>query len=184
MNFVQQQLIHHERKLKAHELKPEALHDSALVGVKKRKLPKCWTCDEVGHIQWFCPKSKKKSQHHAKVTKDEVESESDGEGTFSVSDEVPEDEWLMDSGASSHMIPKREYFTKYRSFSIPEKVSFGDGRVVEAVGVGTIRLNVLFKVSNSKRAVMYDVLHVPKLACNLFSVRAAAKRGNTVKFCQ
>ena len=41
-----------------------------------------------------------------------------------------------------------------------------------------------FKVSNSKRAVMYDVLHVPKLACNLFSVRAAAKWENTVKFGQ
>ena len=28
------------------------------------------------------------------------------------------------------------------------------------------------------------MLHVPNLACNLFSVRAAAKRGNTVKFGQ
>ena len=101
-----------------------------------------------------------------------------------MSDEVPEDKWLVDSGASSHMTPKREYFTKYRSFSTPEKVGLGDGRVVDAVGVGTIRLNMLFKVSNSKRAVMYDVLHVPKLTCNLFSVRAAAKRGNSVKFGQ
>ena len=44
----------------------------------------------------------------------------------------------------------------------------------------------MFKVSDSKKAVMYDVLHVPKLACNLFSVKAAAnyKRGNTVKFGQ
>ena len=41
-----------------------------------------------------------------------------------------------------------------------------------------------FKVSNSKRAAMYNVLHIPKLACNLFSVRAAAKRGNTIKFGQ
>ncbi len=32
------------------------------------------------------------------------------------------------------------------------------------------------------QSIMYDVLHVPKLACNLFSVRAAAKEGNTVKF--
>jgi len=30
LDFVQQQLIHHERKLKAPESKPEALHDSAL----------------------------------------------------------------------------------------------------------------------------------------------------------
>ena len=29
---------------------------------------------------------------------------------------------------------------------------------------------------------MYNVLYVPKLACNLFSVRAAASKGNIVKF--
>ena len=101
-----------------------------------------------------------------------------------MSGEVPEDKWLVDSGASSHMTLKREYFTKYRSFSAPEKVALGDGRVVEAVGAGTIQLNMLFKVSNSKRAVMPYVLHVPKLSCNLFSVRAAAKRGKTVRFGQ
>ena len=61
MDFVQQQLIHHERKLKAQESKPEALHDSALVGAQKRKPPKCWACDEIGHIQRFCPKQKEKS---------------------------------------------------------------------------------------------------------------------------
>ena len=60
----------------------------------------------------------------------------------------------------------------------------GDGRVVEAVGVGNIRLKMVFKVSRSKPATMYDVLHVPKLACNLFSVRAATKRGNQIKFGQ
>jgi len=43
---------------------------------------------------------------------------------------------------------------------------------------------MLFKVSDRKRAVMYDVLHVLKLSCNLFSVRAAENRGNTVEFGQ
>ena len=28
-----------------------------------------------------------------------------------MSDEVPDDKWLVDSGASSHMTPKRGYFT-------------------------------------------------------------------------
>ena len=41
---------------------------------------------------------------------------------------------------------------------------------------------MLFKVSKSKQAVMYDVLYVPKLACNLFSVGAAARKGNIIKF--
>ena len=43
---------------------------------------------------------------------------------------------------------------------------------------------MLFEVSNSKKAVIRDVLHVPKLFFILFSVRAAVKRGNTVKFGQ
>ena len=69
-------------------------------------------------------------------------------------------------------------------FDKPEKVHLGDGRVAEAVGVGDIHLKVVFKVSYSKPATMYDVLYVLKLACNLFSVRAATKRGNQIKFSQ
>ena len=82
------------------------------------------------------------------------------------------------------MTPNREYFANYKMFDKPEKVHLGDGRVVEAVGVGNIRLKMVFKVSRSKSATMYGVLHVPKLACNLFSVRAATKRGNQIKFGQ
>ena len=40
----------------------------------------------------------------------------------------------------------------------------------------------MFKVSDPKKAVLYNVLYVPKLACNLFSVRAAASKGNVIKF--
>ena len=127
MDFVQQQLIHHERKLKTRESKPEAPYDSALVGAQKRQPPKCWACDEVGHIQRFCPKRKEKStsMHRAKITtEDEVESDSDVERAFSAYEEVSGDQWLIDSGASSHnMTPKREYFAKYRLFSTPEEVS-------------------------------------------------------------
>ncbi len=114
----------------------------------------------------------------------EEEIESEAEGALSVSDIIDEEKWLVDSGASSHMTYRRDYFTNCRPFSVHEKVSLGDGRVVEAVGVGNIRLDMLFKVSHPTRATMFDVLHVPQLACNLFSVRAAAKKGNTVKFGQ
>ena len=37
-------------------------------------------------------------------------------------------------------------------------------------------------MSKPKNVTMHNVLYVPKLACNLFSVRAAAAKGNTVKF--
>ena len=90
--------------------------------------------------------------------------------------------WLVDSGASSHMTLQKEFLTNYHEFDTPQKVGLGDGRIVEALGAGNVHLNMQFKVSNPKRAVMYDVLYVPKLTCNLFSVRAAAAKGNIVKF--
>ena len=90
----------------------------------------------------------------------------------------------MDSGASSHMTQDKELLSDYREFENPEKVGLGDGHVVNAVGIGKVRVNMLFKMSKSKESVIHEVLYVPKLTCNLFSVRAAAERGNIVKFGQ
>jgi len=58
----------------------------------------------------------------------------------------------------------------------------GDGSTVEAVGVGNVCVNMFFKGSESKKSVLYDVLYVPKLTCNLFSVRTAADKGNIIQF--
>ena len=91
------------------------------------------------------------------------------------------DRWLIDFGASRHMKLQSECLVNYRKFDTPEKVGLGDG-ITE--GVGNVHLNMLFKVSNSKRAVMYNVLYVPKLACKLFSMSTAARKGNIIKFGQ
>lgn len=43
-------------------------------------------------------------------------------------------------------------------------------------------MTMTFKSSDVKNVTMYDVLHVPKLFGNLFSVGAATKKGNAVHF--
>lgn len=86
------------------------------------------------------------------------------------------------AGASSHMTWRKELLADYKEFDKPEKVSLGDGRFIDAVGVGNIHLRMMFGVSKLKGSVMYKVLYMPKLACNLFSVRAATTKGNIVKF--
>ena len=50
------------------------------------------------------------------------------------------------------------------------------------MGVGDIHVYMQFKVNKPRKSVMYQVLYVPELVCNLFSVRAAAAKGNHVKF--
>ena len=42
-------------------------------------------------------------------------------------------------------------------------------------------MNMLFPGTEAKKAVLYDVLYVPKFTCNLFSVRAAVAKGNTIE---
>ena len=90
--------------------------------------------------------------------------------------------WVIDSGASSHMTKEKHVMVNFQEFDKPENVALGDGRVVKALGSGSVRMNMLFEATESKKAVLYDVLYVPKLTCNLFSVRAAVAKGNAVEF--
>ena len=80
------------------------------------------------------------------------------------------------------MTQNRELLVDYEEFDNPQKVCLGDGRTVEAFAKGNIHFTMVFRMSKPKKITMHNVLYVPKLACNLFSVRAAAAKGNTVKF--
>jgi len=61
-------------------------------------------------------------------------------------------------------------------------VALGDGRVVKALGSGRVQKNMLCLGTEAEKAVLYNVLCVPKLTCNLFSVRATVAKGNAVEF--
>ena len=183
---------------------------SALIssqGNHKSWKPRCYTCGQPGHFRHECPKQRENSSlgtdHKARTAEEKhpksdiaedssdiAEDNSDSE----ISDTVeaftasvgsatrPMDKWLVDSGASSHMTWERNILTNYREFVQKQKVSLGDGRTVDAVGVGDVHVNMQFKVSQPRKCVLYQVLYVPGLACNLFSVRATAAKGNHVKF--
>lgn len=49
-------------------------------------------------------------------------------------------------------------------------------------GKRNVHFTMFFRLSESKKVTMCNALYVPKLACNLFSVRSAATKGNMVKF--
>ena len=89
---------------------------------------------------------------------------------------------VVDFGASSHMTQTRELLVDYEEFDKPQKVCLGDGRTVEAFGRGNIHFTMIFIMSKPKKVTMRNALYIPDLACNLFSVRAATAKGNTVKF--
>ena len=200
LSFVQQALIHEEQKLNGRlasrrDISPGRHKTSALVGAhaSRREKLKCFGCGIEGHIRRNCPRrknqeSRTKQPHKAKPATEEKQTNSDSDdvGVFAASagstNRSQMGRWLVDSGASSHMTCQKELLTDYKQFDKAQKVGLGDGRTVEAVGIGKVKVNMLFKMSSPKESTMHDVLYVPKLTCNLFSVRAAAQKGNFIKF--
>jgi transposase InsO family protein len=74
--------------------------------------------------------------------------------------------WIADTGATSHMSPRRSWFTKLKPLAIPIHVA--NDHVVYSEGVGSV---VLEPADKSLRPVLLSrVLYVPALQNNLLSV--------------
>jgi len=71
--------------------------------------------------------------------------------------------WIVDSGASANMTCQRETFISFRTLSPPERVIIGDGRSIDAVGIGRIKLKVHTGNSEYKDTILRDVYYVPEL---------------------
>ena len=85
----------------------------------------------------------------------------------------------MDSGATCHMCNDKGLFAEFVSLKSPLE---GDGHVLQAIGRGKVSMQM--KLSGWKRSKcrLHDVLYVPKLSYNLFSVSKAAEAGKVTRF--
>ena len=92
--------------------------------------------------------------------------------------------WFADSGASQHMSDQRWMFSTFNTVtngSYPVKGIGSDNCPLQATGRGDIFIKS--KVNGEwKNNTLHDVLFVPKLGANLFSIRAVAKRGAKILF--
>jgi len=195
LDFVQQALMNEDLKLKTHSQGEQ--QDSALLGKFRRPLrPGYFKCYHYGQAEHFCIDCQRRRQHlhKAKLVGDNAQEKPHKNADKRVQMKVPlqlhlaqrnHHSWtsVIDSGASSHITSQRELLTDYCKFERPEKVGLGDVQTVDAVGTGNAYKNMQMNDGERKQCVIYKALYVPKLACNLFSVRAAAAKGKSMKFC-
>lgn len=128
----------------------------------------CYACGNQGHIAKFCPLRRPQLQPapgYNPMAYDEKANAAD----------VGRDEWLIDSGASSHMTASSTKMTNYQQVSIP--VKFAGGEIATAVGKGDVRV-----VTDSGDIILGGVLHVPGIMTNLLSVSKAVEDGWSVYF--
>ena len=85
--------------------------------------------------------------------------------------------WIVDSGATSHISNSRELYEVFQPLEKTQQIILGDGRRLEAVGIGVVALRLKLSGAKSKVGRLKDVLYVPDLAYNLLSVPKVTEVG-------
>ncbi|UYV73254.1 hypothetical protein LAZ67_10002363, partial [Cordylochernes scorpioides] len=145
----------------------------------KKKNTHCGYCKKKGHWWKECYKRKEeqKGQQPSSSARDDSCAFSAETSAFLAE---TKDSWIADSGATDHMTFRREWFSTFEE--IPEgvhPVCLGDGKKIYAKGKGNI--DILSYVDSQKiNATLLDVLYIPELETNLFSISTATKHGLTL----
>ena len=197
LEVVTERLLHEETKRKD---KDSSNTDAKAISTKHRnprKGPKCHHCGKIGHIKRDCWELMKKPEKSTSSWNDKNRSKTQNACTAEQEEEkekiislVAENvltanrksNWIVDSGATCHMCNKEELFSELSSLEIPQDITVGDGYSVQAIGKGTVILEM--NISDNKNVVckLSDVLYVPQLSYNLLSVSKAARNGKQFQF--
>eukprot|EP00253_Pinus_taeda_P009995 PITA_09995 len=124
----------------------------------------CWKCEKEGHYKRdYKSKATDKGKGSDDAPSTEVKTTSDEGGDVylaSSNTHVDHEAWFIDSGASFHFTPHKEWFCEYEKY-VGGDIFFGDDRA------GKVKL----KLQVGRVRTLSGVLHIPTLARNLIFVR-------------
>ena len=130
----------------------------------------CWKCRKEGHYKNDCGfKAPKKGKGSDDSPSAEAKTTSDEGGyvylSSSSNTHVYHEAWLIDSGASFHFNPHREWFCEYEKYDDGD-VFLGDDRKAKIIGHGKFKL----KLQGGRITTLPGVLHIPAFSINLISI--------------
>ena len=132
----------------------------------------CWYCKKEGHVKkdYFARKRKLESENPGEagvITEKLVFSEA-----LSVNDLAVRDIWVLDSGCTSHMSARRDWFCSFREDG-GTTILLGDDHSVKSQGQGSIKI----ETHGGTIIGLENVKYVPELRRNLISTGTLDKRG-------
>ena len=163
----------------------------------RNKKFKCHYCGKPGHIKCECrklaadnkkkeSKERKESKHRANhAQQNDSTSSSDEDAIFithALGARSASNNWIVDSGMTSHMRNDEGLFREIECLKRPQEVTLGDGHSLQATGQGTVSLHMNLPDGKTRRCKLLDVLYVPKLSYNRLSVSKATEAEKIAKF--
>eukprot|EP00253_Pinus_taeda_P026886 PITA_26886 len=136
-----------------------------------------WKCGKEWHFRRDCKSKatdKGKGSDGAPFAEAKTTSDEGGDVYLaSSSTHVDHEAWLIDSGASFHFTPHREWFCEYEKYDGGDAF-LGDDRKARIIGRGKVKL----KLQGGRVRTLSGVLHIPALARNLIYQNGVAERMN------
>ena len=197
LEVVMERILHQERKFRDRSdasSTTESAMTSRMASAPRRKSIKCHHCGKPGHFKRDCwvlkaekkgrknPSTGKKMKNLEKAATVRVQEDSDSDSVGLIaghalsvsSSSETSSTWIIDSGAICHMCLDSTLFATLHQLEDPIDVVLGDGRALVAVGRGEVVLDMVLPSGELKPCTLHDVLYVPSLSYNLFSVAKAS----------
>ncbi|KAL0297346.1 UNVERIFIED_CONTAM: Retrovirus-related Pol polyprotein from transposon RE1, partial [Sesamum radiatum] len=137
-----------------------------------RGKPQCRNCKRFGHMEKDC---RLKGNHQANC----IEENNSRDQLFYTCNSVAETgeaTWYIDSAASNHMTYNKGAFQTLDE-SFKTNVKLGDNHIVKVEGKGSVAIN-----TKKGTRIINDVMYIPNLRTNLFSVGQMMEKGYTLHF--
>ena len=197
MENVTERLLHEERKRKDRKESYGGANNAMMtLNGKARMCNKCHYCSKPCHMKCECRKlaadNKKKESKERKESKHRANHAQQNDSTSSSDEDAifithalgawsTSNNWMVDSGASSHMCNDEGLFREIERLKRPQEVTLGDGHSLQATGQG-VSLHMNLPDGKTRRCKLLGVLYVPKLSYNLLSVSKATEAEKIAKF--